>query len=61
MGEREERGGDFLEETQHVWQRYSQQPLTSEDAREIRENIVAFFSVLIEWAEKDTGQGHGEH
>src|SRR5262249_3911880 len=36
---------DFLDETIAVWQPLSERPLTREDAREITENVVGFFSV----------------
>lgn len=43
----------FLQETIKVWQPFSKEPLTLEDAREIVSNMVGFFEVLMEWdAEK---------
>jgi hypothetical protein len=46
-------GGDFLDQTIAVWQRYADRPLTREDAREITHNVVGFFSILREWAEEE--------
>lgn len=46
-------GGDFLDQTIAVWQRYADRPLTREDAREITYNVVGFFSILREWAEEE--------
>src|ERR1700686_2054959 len=51
--------GDFLDETIAVWQPLSQRPLTREDAREITENMVGFFSVLREWAEAERNPEKG--
>ena len=54
----------FLNETIRVWQPYSQDPLTVEDAREIAENTVGFYGTLIRWAkeakaaEASNGGGH---
>jgi hypothetical protein len=39
----------FLGETIAVWQPYSNQKLTHEDAWEIAENLVGFFRTLEEW------------
>jgi hypothetical protein len=52
-------GGDFLDDTIAVWQPLSQRPLTREDAREITENMVGFFSVLREWAEAERNPEKG--
>ena len=40
---------EFLEKTIKFWQPYSKEPLTREDAREIIQNFVGFFEVLMEW------------
>ena len=39
---------EFLERTIKVWQPYSKEPLTLDDAREITENMVNFFKLLME-------------
>lgn len=44
---------DFLDETIAVWQPHTERALTREDAREIIENMVGFFSVLQEWDESE--------
>jgi hypothetical protein len=44
---------DFLDQTIEVWQRYSDRPLTREDAREIAHNVTGFFRTLREWAEEE--------
>ena len=38
----------FLEKTIAVWQPYSPDPLTIEDAQEIADNILGLYSYLIE-------------
>jgi len=40
---------EFLDETIKFWQPYYKEPLTREDAREIIQNFVGFFEVLMEW------------
>ena len=40
---------EFLDETIRLWQPYYKEPLTREDAREIIQNFVGFFEVLMEW------------
>lgn len=44
---------DFLEETIRVWQPYSSERLSREDAREILANVSGFFRVLRAWSEED--------
>jgi len=44
---------EFLDETIAVWQPYSPQPLTREDAREIIHNVTGFFSILMEWEQAE--------
>jgi len=39
---------DFLERTIEVWQPYCSTPLSSNDAREITENMTALFNFLID-------------
>lgn len=41
-----------LARTIEVWGPRSSRPLTEEDAREICENVLLFFRVLIEWKAK---------
>jgi hypothetical protein len=41
-----------LARTIDVWDLRSSRPLTDEDARQISENLVGFFRVLIEWKAK---------
>ena len=54
---------DFLDRTIAVWQPLSPKPLTREDAREIIENAVGFYSTLIRWALEakptETSNGNG--
>ena len=42
----------FLEKTIRVWQPYSPDPLTLEDAREIAENVTGIFCLLAELGQK---------
>ncbi len=44
---------DFLQSTIRVWQPYSSDQLSLEDARQIVENMTGFMTVLAEW-EADT-------
>lgn len=39
----------FLKDTAKVWQLYSKIPLTLEDARDIADNTVGYFTTLIRW------------
>jgi len=40
---------EFLEKTIAVWQPYSSASLSLEDAREVTENMIGLFSLLLEW------------
>ena len=40
---------EFLDKTTKMLQPYSKEQVTREDAREIVQNFVGFFEVLIEW------------
>jgi hypothetical protein len=51
--------GDFIDQTIAIWQPRTKRRLTSEDGREIIENMTGFFRILQEWdrvdrAKKDT-------
>ncbi|KWT64253.1 hypothetical protein APY04_3517 [Hyphomicrobium sulfonivorans] len=37
---------EFLEETVRVWQKYSDKPLTHDDARQIIQNMTGYFRLL---------------
>ena len=52
----EEAKNSFTERTLEVWQPRTSRVLTHEDARQIIENAVGFFSVLAEWDE-EAGSG----
>jgi chemotaxis regulatin CheY-phosphate phosphatase CheZ len=41
---------ELIERTRQVWQRRLDSDLSSDDARQIAENIAGFFSVLAEWS-----------
>jgi hypothetical protein len=41
---------DLIERTRQVWQRRLDSDLSSDEARQIAENIAGFFSVLAEWS-----------
>ncbi|HOW59350.1 MAG TPA: hypothetical protein PLO78_06480 [Candidatus Omnitrophota bacterium] len=43
---------EFLEKTIKVWQPYSKEPLTMEDAREIATNTANLFELLIKLDKK---------
>ncbi len=52
---------DGLEETLQVWEPIAGRKLTREDARQIRENLVGYFQLLIEWdAAEKARQEEGE-
>jgi hypothetical protein len=44
-----DRSDERLALTLEVWSRRSSRPLTEEDARQMTENMVGFFRVLLEW------------
>ena len=44
-----DRSDERLARTLEVWNRRSSRQLTEEDARQITENMVGFFRVLLEW------------
>lgn len=48
-----EKGSAFIERTLKVWQTRCQRELTSEDTRQITENVVGFFRILSEWETKE--------
>lgn len=45
---------DLIEETIRVWQPFSPDPLTPEDAREILLNVTTYFDMLLRWASEDS-------
>jgi len=45
---------DLLQETIHVWQPDSFEPITLADAKTIIENTAAFFDLLAEWEKQET-------
>ena len=56
-------GSEFVESALQTWQPRAPRLLTAEDAREIVENTVGFFTVLAEWdqgeSQTDTPQTEG--
>lgn len=50
-----ERGAEnkFIERTIGVWQSRSRRELNAEDVRQISENTVGFFRILVEWETKE--------
>jgi hypothetical protein len=40
---------NFLESTRQFWQSRTERQLTIEDARQIAENVVGYFRLLLEW------------
>ncbi len=47
---------EFLEKTIKIWQPYSKEPLTLEDAREIAQNATDLIKLLIELDAKYNGK-----
>ncbi len=43
---------EYLEKTIRLWQPYSPEPLTLEDAQEIADNVIGLYSYLIELKQK---------
>jgi hypothetical protein len=41
---------DLIHGTRRVWQRRLARDLSGEEARQIAENVVGFFSILADWA-----------
>jgi hypothetical protein len=39
-----------IDRTRRVWQRRTGRDVSDEDARQITENVIGFFSILAEWA-----------
>jgi hypothetical protein len=48
-----ERESVFTERTLDVWQSRSRRDLNCEDARQITENMIGFFRILLEWEVKE--------
>ncbi|MEI7761567.1 MAG: hypothetical protein WCJ67_12550, partial [Thermoleophilia bacterium] len=44
----------LIERTLHVWQPRVGRELSREDARQIAENAIGFFSVLAKWSRAET-------
>jgi hypothetical protein len=50
----------FLQQTIDVWQSYSKEKLSLEDAQEIIENVTGFFKLLIRWDAQQAPERLGE-
>jgi hypothetical protein len=48
-----ERESEFTKRTLDVWQARSSRMLTDEDTRQITENMIGFFRILLEWEGKE--------
>jgi hypothetical protein len=44
---------EWLVETRRVWEPIAGRKLSREEARQIRENLVGYFTVLLEWEAAD--------
>jgi len=44
---------EYLNKTNTVWQKYSPDPLTLEDAREIAETVIGLYAEFLGLEEKD--------
>jgi hypothetical protein len=40
------------------WQSKAKQSLTTEDQRQIKENLAGFFNILNDWQKKEYGNGN---
>jgi hypothetical protein len=48
---------DHIEKTIELWQPRSGHLPSEEDAREMTENVVGFFKIILEWDRKDRDAG----
>ena len=51
---------NLIDETISVWQPYSADLLTREDARQIMQNVTAYFDMLLRWAAEDRERAEQE-
>jgi len=47
---------ELVEDARRIFQKRTDRKLTAEDARQILENLVGFFSVLHEWDRADSSE-----
>jgi hypothetical protein len=47
----------FLDRTREVWQSRTSRPLSTEDVRQIVENVSGLFQILLEWAAAERPAG----
>lgn len=47
---------DFISETRDFWQKRTAGEVTDEDARQMVENVVGFFDLLIKWENSSKGK-----
>jgi hypothetical protein len=55
-----QRREELLARTLQVWQPYTERELTVEDARQIIENMVGFFDLLIAWNARHQEEEEGK-
>jgi len=48
---------ELLDQALQIWQPSASSELTQEDARQIAENLVGFFHLLLEWDEAERRSG----
>lgn len=48
---------EVVEDARRLFQKRTERTLSSEDARQILENLIGFFSILHEWDRADAGDG----
>ena len=51
---------EYLEMTIRLWQPYSPETLTLDDAQEIADNVIGLYSYLLELKRKSNQKDHGE-
>ena len=49
---------EVIAQTLAFWQPRTKRRLTSEDAREINQNLTGFFNILLEWDRADRAKRH---
>jgi hypothetical protein len=52
---------DLINRTISLWQSRARRDLSTEDARQITENITGFFTVLSEWSRSEMSRGANDN
>jgi hypothetical protein len=52
---------NLINRTISLWQSRAQRDLSTEDARQITENIIGFFTILSEWSRSETSRAANDN